>query len=140
MADNQSPSDDNLNQSGVPETLTVRVPRSLGGEYFKDGAAFINADTYTQVTAIAGANVIRLRGKATGGGTLSFRYRRPPKNAGGNAATAYSSSLEPAHADVAVVADTEFVIDIEPIGEPYLAIKWDPSAAGAWTFLDIMAA
>lgn len=139
MAAQQHPSDDFLNQGGVPETLTVRVPHSVKG-LFKDGATILDADTYCEVVPIAGANIVRLRGKLTCGGTMSFRYRRPPKNAGGNAATAYDSSLEIPHANVAVVANTEFLVDIEPVGEPWLAITFDPSATGVVTFLDVMAA
>ncbi len=142
MADLQDPSNDALNTGGVPETLTVRKPRSVGG-YFADGAAFLDANTYTQVTAIAGALGIRLRGKFTGGGTLSFTYRRPPGAggaAGGNAATAYDTGLEPPHADVVVVANTEFLAEIDPVGEAFLAIKWDPTADGTVSFLDILSA
>lgn len=139
MSAQQNPADNVMNQGGVPETLTVRVPRSVKG-LFADGAVLLNADTYTEITAIAGANAIRLRGKFTCGGTLSFTYRRPPKNAGGDVATAYSASLQAPHADVIVVANTEFLVDITPSGEPYLGIKFDPSADGAVAFLDILAA
>lgn len=134
MADLQLPSNDDLNNTGVPETLTIRKPRSVSG-LFKDAAALLDANTYTQVTAIAGALAVRLRGKFTCGGTLSFRYRRPPPSAG----TEYSSALAAPSVDVVVVANTEFLVDITPVGEAYLAIKFDPTADGACTFLDILA-
>jgi hypothetical protein len=141
VAANQKPTDVLLNAGGVPETLTVRVPRSIGG-YFADGAAFINADTYTMIIPIAGALSVRLRGKSDGDGTLSFAYRRPPGQGSGqgsgNAATSYDSSLEPPHANVAVTGATEFLVDITPIGECFLAITWDPSEAGAWNFFDVL--
>lgn len=138
MAAIQVPLDADLNNSGVPETLTVRRPRSVGSAYFSDGAAFLDANTYTIITPIAGALGIRLRGKCDAAGTLSLAYRRPPAGAGGNSATSYSSALEPPHANVAVVANTEFLVDIAPAGECFLAITWDPSATGAWSFLDIL--
>lgn len=138
MAALQQPLDVTLNGDGVPQTLTVRVPRTVSG-YFADGTAFLDANTYTEVTPIAGALGIRLRGKCNAAGTLSFAYRRPPAGAGGNAATSYSASLEPPHANVSVLANTEFLVDIAPAGECYLAITWDPSASGAWDFLDILA-
>lgn len=139
MTAQQNPSDNTLNRAGVPETLTIRIPHSVKG-LFADGAAFADTDTYTEICAIAGANVIRLRGKFSCAGTLSFRYRRPPRNAGGNAGTAYDSTLSIPHADVPVVGGTEFLIDIEPVGEPFLAITFDPSADGTCTFLDILSA
>lgn len=143
MADLQQPSDADLNNAGVPPTLTVREPRTVGG-LFSDGAVILDANTYTQVTAIAGALGIRLRGKFTCGGTLSFRYRRPPGaggKSGGNAAIAYDSTLNGPAVDVVVVANTEFCVPtIEPVGEAYLAIKFDPTADGVVTFFDVLAA
>lgn len=139
MAALQQPSNDDLNGSGVPATLTVRVPRSVSG-LFTDGAELLAANTYTQVTPIAGALAIRLRGKFTCAGTLSFLYRRPPYGAGGDAATAYDAALTPPHADVLVSANTEFLVNIEPVGESYLAITFAPSGNGVVTFLDVGAA
>lgn len=138
----QNPTDDDLNGNGVPPTLTIRVPRSVKG-YFADGYEFVSTNTYCEVTAIAGALGLRLRGKATAAGTLSFAYRRPPgAGAGqgsGDSGTAYSSGLTPPHADVSVSADTEFLVNIVPGGEAYLAINWAPSGDGEWNFLDIFA-
>jgi hypothetical protein len=105
------------------------------------GTHFVNGDAVTAEIAIAGALLVRLRGKFTGGGTLSFKYLRPgsarnPDSTG--AGYSYSTALDTPHADVAVVANTEFLADIEPGGESDLLLTFTPSADGVVTFLDVM--
>lgn len=119
-------------QGGRPDPLDFRRARPVGG-LFEPGA-YDAVDPTVVLIPIAGAFLIRLRGKFTGGGTLSFAYRRNPPDQ----ATAYSAALSPAHADEVVVANAEFLVDIAPGGEGYLAITWTPVGAGNVTFFDQM--
>lgn len=134
-------------QGGSPDPLDFRRARPVG-TLFGEGREIDNQNATTVLLPIAGALLVRLRGKITTTeavppapmGVLSFAYRRSPPNH----ATAYSISLDPPHADANVVKDTEFLIDIEPGGEPYLAVTFTPDAgvdAGkviSATFFDVM--
>ncbi len=104
------------------------------GTHFTNGTACIAEE------AIAGALLVRIRGLFTGGGTLSFKYLRPasarnPDSTG--AGYAYSTALDTPHADVVVVANTEFLADIESGGESDLLLTFTPTADGVVTWLDI---
>jgi hypothetical protein len=129
----QKPSNGELTDGGIPNPLDFRVPRSVGG-LFADGAVLLAANTYTQILPIAGCLQVRLRGKFTCAGTLSFAYRRPAPNF----ATAYSTALTPPSVNVVVVANTELQVDIQPVGEAYLEVTLAPSGNGAVTFLDVL--
>jgi hypothetical protein len=129
----QKPSDAELRTGGIPNPLDFRVPRPVSG-YFVAGAALLAANTYTQILPIAGCLQVRLRGKFTNAGTLSFAYRRPAPDFN----TAYNVALTPPSVNVAVLAGTEFLVDIQPVGEAYLAVTFAPSADGASTFLDVL--
>ncbi len=120
----------------VPETnlqggnLATGLPASL----------IVNGTAQTAEIAIAGALLVRLRGLATAGGTLSFLYLRPAsaRAASGSPGYSYSNALDVPHADVVVVANTEFLADIEPGGESDLLVTFTPTASGNWVFLDVM--
>jgi hypothetical protein len=137
VADVQTPSNDYFNKnSGRLDPAVFRMHRPAP-EPFNDGATLpASGDTVTLVTGIAGALLVRGRLKFTCAGTLSFRYRRPPPFT----ATAYdATAYQAAHADVAVVANTETGFDIEPGGESLLAITFSASgAAGVVTLFDLM--
>lgn len=122
-----------LNEAGTPNPKDFRVARPLAPK-FKDGIVLSATVAVTAFTPIAGALLVRVRGKFTHGGTLSFSYRRSPPNQG----TAYTAA--PPCTDVTVVANTEFSQDINPGGESILAIKWTPDGVNAATvtFFDIM--
>lgn len=138
---------ENLNASGQPDPLDFRRQRALTGN-FAPGRALSNTDPTTLVTPIAGALLVRLRGKIATTedpapsplGVLSFAYRRPVPYAD----ESYDSTLSPPAADVTVTADTEFLVDIEPGGEGNLGITFTPDAGVSAletisvTFLDIM--
>jgi hypothetical protein len=134
-------------QGGSPDPLDYRRARPIG-TLFLDGRALSNADPTTVLIPIAGALLVRLRGKIDTTeavppnplGVLSFSYRRSPPNH----ATVYSTGLSLPHVSVNVVKATEFLIDIAPGGEPYLAVTFTPAVgvdAGkviSPTFFDIM--
>lgn len=121
------------NRAGTPDPLDFRYHRPVGG-VFAEGAAIPAAPDVVIIVPIAGALQYRLRGKFTCAGTLSFAYLRPPPKD----ATAYDVALDPPSADVAVVADTEFLVDIQPSGESQLRITFNATGAGVVTFLDQM--
>jgi len=139
-----------LKDAGTPDPLDFRRARPIRGEAgeFAVGSAISSTVPTVALVPIAGALVIRIRGKFTTTeaappspmGVLSFTYRRSPPDHD----TAYSTSLAPPHADVPVVKDTEFLIDIEPIGESLLAITFtpdggvDPAKVISPTFFDQM--
>ena len=109
----------------------------------KPGSSFsVAGGTLKAESAIAGALLVRIRGLATGaGGTLSFKYLRPAALRPADPAAAgyaYDPTITGPHADVAVVADTEFSIDINPGGESDLDTEFAPGGTGHWVFLDIM--
>jgi len=120
-----------LREAGIPDPLAARRARPVGG-VFKAGLEIDNAAATTILLPIAGALLIRLRGKITTTeaappapmGVLSFAYRRSPPNEG----TVYSVSLMPPHADENITKDAEFLIDIEPGGESTLAVTFTPDA------------
>lgn len=123
-----------LLEGGTPDPLNFRRARSLA-DPFDDGHVFTQAAGAFAITiAIAGALVVRQRFLYTAAGTLSFAYLRPPPKNG----TAYSSSVVPPVANVAVVANTEGSVDILPAGESLLLITFTPSGNGAVTFHDVM--
>jgi hypothetical protein len=137
-----------LKDAGTPDPLDARRARPVGGA-FKAGTTIATTPTATTVLIpIAGALLLRLRGKITTTeaappapmGVLSFAYRRSPPDDD----TAYSTGLMPPHAAETVTKDAEFLVDIEPGGESLLAVTFTPDAGVdpletiSATFLDQM--
>lgn len=120
-----------LTQAGTADPLDFRRARSVG-TLFADAAVVDPVDPSVVLIPIAGALLVRLRGKMTTSeagppsplGEFTFAYRRNPPNQ----ATAYDATLAPPHAAEVVEHDTEFLVDIAPGGEPYLAITFTPDA------------
>lgn len=126
-----SGSTDQSRAAGQPSPLDARRHRAVGG-IFAAGAEIDNAAASSILIPIAGALLVRLRGKITTTeaappapmGVLSFAYTRPAPDTD----TQYSVALDPPHADVNVVKDTELLVDIEPGGESYLLVTFTPDA------------
>ena len=104
------------------------------------GTVFTDGDAVTAEVKIAGAFLVRLRGLFTGGGTLNMKYLRPAASRApsGSPGYTYDPSLEGPGTDVTVVANTEFVVDINPGGESDLLITFTPAADGHVVFFDVM--
>jgi hypothetical protein len=142
--------DDQFTQSGRIDPLDARRARPIAseGKPFFPGIAFDNVDPSTILSPIAGAVVVRIRGRITTTeagppaplGVLSFEYRRNPPNQ----SQAYDTALDGPATDVTVLHDTEFEVEIEPRGEPLLAVTFtpdagvDPGETITPTFFDIM--
>lgn len=123
------------------DPLDFPFHRSLGGkaDTLKEGATLANGVDKQVVAKIAGALVFRTRGLFTAGGTLKFYYLRPGANRDANTvALSYAAAVAPPHADVVVVGNTSFCVDITPSGESELLIIFTPTGAGAVTYLDGM--
>ena len=132
-------------QGGSPDPLEFRRARTLG-TFFADDAVLTNADPTVLLVPIAGALLVRLRAKITTTeaappnpiGALSFAYRRSPPNHD----TAYTVTVP--HVSVNVTKATELLVDIQPGGEPYLAVTFtpavgvDPLKTISVTFFDVM--
>ncbi len=126
-----------LVEGGTPDPATFRIARPVPSPFNPDQNGPLSATVASAVLLpIAGALLVRFRGKMTAGGTLHFGYRRSPPNH----ATEYSASAVPPCADLVVVANTEFVQDINPGGESVLGVTWTPDGANAATvtFFDTM--
>lgn len=129
------PYDTQLKQAmsaGKPDPLDFRKARVLAG--FEDGTALASGVAQTVLSPISGALSVRLRGKLSVAADLDFTYRRNSPNVD----TAYDTSLAPPSGTVSVLADTEFLVDIVPKGEAYLAVTITPDDDGVVTFFDIM--
>lgn len=137
-------------KSATSDPLDFKYHRQVGKPgpaqtypFYSHGPVEDGVEVYT-VVPIAGQLFVRLRGKLTVAGTLTFKYLRPGAvRSGSDLAAAsddgYDTSLEPPHADVAVVADTEFLVDIEPGGESDLRIGFTPDDDTEDVgFLDVM--
>ncbi len=120
------------NTAGKPQPLDFRKARQVEG--LVDGTDLDSGVHLQVLTPIAGALLVRVRGKLTCNATLSFKYHRSPPNAG----TAYSAAVKGAHDDVAIVANTEFFADVGPGGEALLELDLLPGADGVVTFFDVM--
>lgn len=139
-------------QAGTSDPLDFRVARAVGVPNNEDfalyggnigtglpGSSFLNTVAQKAEVAIAGALKVRIRGKATAGGVLHFDYLRPaairntdPSGAG------YKYTVSTPTDDVTVDANTEFAIDIVPVGESDLLVTFTPGGDGDWVFLDVM--
>lgn len=132
----------NARPVGHPVKVIVPAVNLYGGNLGTNdpGTHFVNGTAVKAEEAIAGALGVRLRGLFTGGGTLSFLYLRPAsaRSAAGSAGFSYAAGVTPPHADVVVVANTEFLVDIAPGGESDMQITFAPTADGVVTFFDIM--
>lgn len=124
--------------AGTSDPLDFRYARPFPEKAtLKAGAAFTAVSAVlTAVIPIAGANVVRIRAKASAGGSMTFAYLRP-RAVRTNDADVYTATPLP-HAAQPVVAATEFSVDILPSGESDLLVSFDGSATGAWDFLDVM--
>lgn len=118
-------------RSSTSDPLDFKYHRQIGKpgpaqtySFYSHGPVENGTGVFT-IVPIAGQLFVRLRGKLTVDGELTFKYLRP-----GAVRTSdddgYDDTLDPPHAAVAVVADTEFIIDIEPGGESDLRIDLDP--------------
>lgn len=119
--------------AGTSDPLDFRYHRPVAPA----GTALASGEAISWVVAIAGAFFVRHRGKFTVAGTMTFQYLRPRSVRTGDD-DGYSTTLDPPHADVAVVAATEFLVDIEPGGESDLLITFTPADDGTVTFFDTM--
>jgi hypothetical protein len=122
-----------LVEGGRPDPASFRPARPVVD--FTPGTVLSAVAALSAYVAIAGALLVRFRGKFTKAGTLSFLYcRNVPDQA-----TAYAATPAPC-ANLAVVANTEFSQDISPGGEAILQVTWTPDGANAAvvTFFDVM--
>lgn len=122
-------------KDGIPHPNRWGLHRSMGGPQdkgpFADGAAFVNATPISDVVVLAGSAAWRHRFKATGAGTLQYRYLRPV----GPTDVPYDID---APADQPVVANTEVAVEAtQHFGESRLRITFTPSANGNITWSDI---
>jgi len=118
----------------------ARPPRRFIGA-LKAGAACVNATAISEYVAIPNKGDIRVRLKASVGGTLSLHYMGPDLDIErGVAGTEYTTANP---ADVTVTANTEAVIDTgtgtdtHPMGEGYCKVIFTPSGSGTITFCDV---
>lgn len=120
-------------EAGRPDPASFRNARPV--HTFESAAVLDAVLPQTVLLPIAGALLVRFRGKFTFAGTLHFEYRRNVPDH----ATAYTAAPIPV-ADVAVVANTGFSVDINPGGEAVLAVTWTPDGvhAAVVTFFDVM--
>jgi|SRR6185312_3908722 len=117
----------------------ARPPRRLIGA-LKAGAVCVASTAMSEYVAIPNKGDVRVRIKASVGGTISLHYMGPDVDVTAGTGTEYSTGNP---ADVTVTADTEAMVDTgkdtdaHPMGEGYVKITYTPSGSGTITFCDV---
>lgn len=120
-------------------STNYRPARRLVGA-LKAGAALANATPAFETISVAGKSFIRVRFKATVGGTLSVHFLGPDHDEEANSlGTEYTTGNA---TDVTVTANTEAVIPgpgdtTACYGESFAKITFTPSGSGTINFADV---
>jgi hypothetical protein len=105
------------------------VPTRLGGTFEPD-TALTGAVPIVQYRPIVGVTRARWRLKADQGGTFACSFASPP------VADVMTDYVTPATVSVAVVANTEVLLEVEPKGEAFAKLVFTPSGNGSLTYCD----